>query len=269
LTSPDGLLWSEQANPKNFYLHCVVWASQLGLFVAVGQADGGDAYIVTSPDGVTWTERANPANKFLFAVTWDGSLLVAAGESTGTSPYIITSSDGVTWTQRTFALNEMGIGLAFGAGLFCLATSTRMLTSPDGITWTQRANFSPSGIISLTWSGDRFVGVGAAVVGTPGLAFVRVSVDGLTWSGTGVTLPSGLPELYAVSWSGMIFVAAGRWSTPAQRLALATSRNGFNWTWRDSLSGHDLLGLAWNGRRFVAVGSINGTQAVLFTSLTR
>jgi hypothetical protein len=30
--------------------------------VAVGAADGTDAYVATSPDGITWTERANPKN---------------------------------------------------------------------------------------------------------------------------------------------------------------------------------------------------------------
>jgi hypothetical protein len=45
-------------NPKSILLNDITFGA--GLFVAVGDADGVDAYIVTSPDGLTWTERANP-----------------------------------------------------------------------------------------------------------------------------------------------------------------------------------------------------------------
>ena len=40
--------WTERANPKNIPLYGVAWSPTLGMFVAVGDPDGTDVYIVTN-----------------------------------------------------------------------------------------------------------------------------------------------------------------------------------------------------------------------------
>jgi hypothetical protein len=71
------------------------------MFVAVGAADGTDAYIVTSSDGATWIERANPKNVKLLGVAWSPRLrrFLAVGESDGVDAYMIGSSNGTAWTE--------------------------------------------------------------------------------------------------------------------------------------------------------------------------
>ena len=141
--SPDTVTWTERANPKNITLAHVTYGNSL--FVAVGFADGTDAYLITSPDGITWTERANPKNETLLYVTYGNSLFVAVGFFDGTDAYLVTSPDGITWTERANPKNVTLRAVAYGAGLFVAVgsadgTDAYLVTSPDGITWTERAN---------------------------------------------------------------------------------------------------------------------------------
>ena len=159
--------WTERVNPKNFILQDVTWNGSI--FVAVGVADGADAYIVTSPDGITWTERANPKNYILRSVIWNGSIFVAVGYPDGTDAYIVTSPDGITWTERAnpknFQLRSvtwsssrsffLAVGAADGTGAY-------MVTSLDGITWTERPNPKNFDLNEVTWNGSIFVAVGVA-----------------------------------------------------------------------------------------------------------
>ncbi len=127
--------WAEQANPKNSDLNAIAWSESLSLFVAVGVADGVDAYIVTSPDGITWTEQANPKNFDLNAIAWNGSLFVAVGLADGVDAYIVTSPDGITWTERVNPKNLLLNAIAWNGSLFVAvgdadgATDTYIITS--------------------------------------------------------------------------------------------------------------------------------------------
>ena len=108
--------WFERSNPKNFSLIGITWGA--GLFVAVGAADGIDAYVITSPNGITWTERANPKNVLLNAVAWNGSLFVAVGVADGTDAYVITSPDGIIWTERANPKSVVLDAVAWNGSLF-------------------------------------------------------------------------------------------------------------------------------------------------------
>jgi hypothetical protein len=69
--------------------------------VAVGVADGTDAYLITSPDGITWTERTNPKNSTLLSLAFGSGVFVAVGATDVTDAYLVTSPDGITWTERS------------------------------------------------------------------------------------------------------------------------------------------------------------------------
>ena len=125
--------WTERSNPKNFALNGITYGN--GLYVAVGSADGTDAYIVTSTDGTTWTERANPKNVALLGITYGNGLYVAVGDADGTDAYIVTSTDATTWTEQSNSKNFSLFGIAYGNGLYVA------VGNPDGtdaylITWT-------------------------------------------------------------------------------------------------------------------------------------
>lgn len=95
---PDGM-GHKPARP----LRDVVWAEEIGLFVAVGEG-----YILTSSDGLEWSRRYSPV--VVQAVEWNGARFLAVGEDRAAE-----SSDGIEW-QETERLPGPVEDVAFGAG---------------------------------------------------------------------------------------------------------------------------------------------------------
>lgn len=258
-------VWYEQANPKRFDLISVIWAgfSSNPKWVAVGAADGTDAYIVTSPDGLTWTERANPKNFFLSTVAFNGTTLVAVGAADGTDAYIVTSTDGLTWTERANPKNITlgGVCWSESLGLFVAVgypdgTDAYILTSPDGLSWTERANPKNVHLYAVTWNEPLglFIAVGAPD-GTD--AYMVTSPDGFTW--TERANPQNIALVCIASNDSPLVVAAG--SGSVGQSYIVTSPDGLTWTQRNhqSSSGTPTVqGLAWNGSIFVGVGWSGG-----------
>ena len=136
ITSPDGITWTERANPGDITLFAITWNGSI--FCAVGSYQGiNDAYIVTSPDGITWTERANPKNESLLGIAWNGSIFCAVGAAAGTDAYIITSPDGITWTERANPKNLVLNGITWGNSIFCAVgwtdTIANLIERPDHV----------------------------------------------------------------------------------------------------------------------------------------
>lgn len=256
--------FTEQTNPKNFALNDVCWTGSQ--FVAVGGADGTDAYIATSTDGVTWTERTNPKNFALNAVCWTGSLLVAVGNADGTDAYIITSTDGITWTERTnpknFALYDViwtgSILVAVGAAD---GTDAYIVTSSNGTSWAEKSNPKNFALNGVVWNGSLLAAVGAAD-GTD--AYIATSPDGTTW--TEQTNVKNV-QLNAICWTGTLLVAVGD-DTGATGPYITTSADGETWAERrvDNPLGFNLYDILWTGSVLLAVGEATGTAAFLLTS---
>ncbi len=163
ITSPDGIIWTERANPQAVSLNSVCWSGTQ--FVAVGNADVTDAYILTSPDGIIWTERANPQAVSLNSVCWSGTQFVAVGATDATDAYIITSPDGIIWTERANPETVWLKSVCWGGTQFVAVGRNDLLdaaiiTSPDGIIWTERANPKATYLQSICWGGTQFVAVG-------------------------------------------------------------------------------------------------------------
>ena len=257
-----GLASTERANPKNFLLSEIVWSGSI--FVAVGFADGVDAYLITSPDGITWTERANPKNFNLIGVTWNGSLFVAVGGADGVDAYIVTSPDGITWTERANPKNFNLHGVTWNGSIFVAVgaadgADAYLITSPDGITWTERANPKNVALNEVTWNGSIFVAVGAIDGATD--AYLITSPDGITW--TERANPKNF-ALLGIVWSGAIFVAVG--GADGVDAYIVTSPDGITWTERANPKNFNLQDVTWNGSIFAAVGAADGTDAYLITS---
>ncbi|HJW82433.1 MAG TPA: hypothetical protein VJ396_09335 [Acidiferrobacterales bacterium] len=259
--TPSAAYYQEAANPKNFTLGSVAWSSTQ--FVAVGAADGTDAYIVTSPDGITWTERANPKNFTLAGVAWSGAQFVAVGGADGTDAYIVTSPDGITWTERANPKNFTLEGVAWSGTQFVAVggadgTDAYIVTSPDGITWTERANPKNFLLSGVAWSSTQFVAVGAAD-GTD--AYIITSPDGITW--TERANPKNF-NLLAVLWASTQFIAVG--VADGTDAYMVTSPDGITWTERANPKNFLLGAVAWTGTQFVAVGGADGTDAYIIGS---
>ena len=258
----DVSLWTERANPKNVSLSDVAFGNSI--FVAVGQVDVTDAYLITSPDGITWTERANPKNIRLNDIVFGNSLFVAIGDPDGaTDSYIITSPDGIIWTERSNPKNFRLIEITFANSLFVAVgledgTDAYIVTSPDGITWTERANPKNFGLTGIIFGNSIFVAVGQ-VDGTD--AYLITSSDGITW--TERSNPKNF-NLSDVAFGNSIFVAVG--APDGTDAYIVTSPDGITWTERSNPKDVSLIGVFFGHNLFVSVGAADGTDAYIITS---
>ncbi len=157
-------------------------------WVAVGNADGGDAYILLSKDrGVIWAEQTNPRNETLNGVDHDGSaLFVAVGTiDAGGDAYIISSADGEIWAEETnpkgFNLNavahdQSGLWVAVGRAD---GTDAYIVTSVDGSAWNEQTNPKNLDLNAVAYDGSGlWFAVGEADGGD---AYIITSTNGEDW----------------------------------------------------------------------------------------
>lgn len=158
--SSDATNWTLNASGAASTLNWVTFG--IGLFVTVGNLDGGNPAIYASPDAAVWTVRANTLTESLQSVSFGNALFVAVGDN-GT---IATSADAITWTAQTSGVPDDLFGVKFLNNQFiACGDNTTVLTSPDGIVWTQETVTGlPTNLnlMSLDYSGSEYVFVGAS-----------------------------------------------------------------------------------------------------------
>jgi hypothetical protein len=287
-TSPDGITWTERANPQNVDLYGVIFAG--GQFVAVGEVTTASpsqgSYILTSPDGATWTQRSNPGNQRLRAIAYGeptasptAGIYVAVGDnaSSGDS-LILTSPDGITWTERAnpvIALELQGVcwtgELFVAVGQAALASPTEgayVITSADGITWTTRTNPENVNLTSVASNGRGLVvAVGDYNSASQNAYIIGSSDGGITWEELEHQSQGASTQLNGIVWNGSIFVAVGNWNGSNSDAFIATSADGLVWSEKPNPKQSSLSGVCWNGNAFLAVGVADGTDAYIIKSL--
>jgi len=221
----------EKTNPGNFDLYDIAYheptyASDIS-FVAVGQADGTNAYMVASVDGHLWTEQTNPKNFALNSICYGNGLWVAVGGADGTDAYIVTSTDGVTWTERSNPKNFGLQAVTYGGGVFVAVgaadgTDAYIISSADGFTWTERSNARNVTLRAVAHNGTVFVAGGQDDLTD---CYLLTSTDGSTWTER-ATPKRG--NIYGIAWGGSLFVAIAQDSTAG--IGLFTSPDGTTWT---------------------------------------
>lgn len=272
--SPIPYSWTERANPKNFALNDVVWTGEK--FIAVGAADGTDAYIITSTDsGVTWAESANPLNFALNSVTFNlnivGDFFIAVGAADGVDAYIVSSADGSTWNERANPKNITLQSVATNSdGTVIVAvgnadgTDAYIITSADSSTWTEQAptvakNIALNHVVWAPWL-SLFVAVGAAD-GTD--AYILTSPDGVTWTERAAAVSKNI-TLNSIAMSGSLLVAVG--NADGADAYILTSDNGTTWTERSNPRNINLLTAFFSGEAFYAAGATDGTDSYMVMS---
>ena len=197
-------------------------------YVAVATGSATAAY---SDDGITWVTSTMPSSGTWTDVTYGEGKFVAvqAGSTT-----VAISLDGVEW-DLTGTLNNSGhTRIEYGKGLFVAIkpSSTVVEYSTDAVTWTATTLPASSAWTDVAWGNGHFVAV-ASNTNTGAM-----SLDGATW----VAMPMGAPDSTAVSGLQRVEYGQGQFVATAYIDGLdgfndvATSQDGFNWTWK-SLEG--------------------------------
>jgi hypothetical protein len=103
-TSPDGVVWTQQIGGILGILGNQLWSIAYGngMFVAVGDNDGGNVAVIYSSDGVTWTQAvlAVDDETFFTGVQYGCEFIAVDGNDTSGGGEVWTSPDGINWTLR-------------------------------------------------------------------------------------------------------------------------------------------------------------------------
>lgn len=156
--------------------------------------------------------------------------------------------------------------ITYGNNVFvAVGSGGNIMKSTDGISWTNVDAHTSGGVFSewvnkpelhsVCWGSNKFIAVGQW--GT-----IVYSGDGTTWTqvtGAGkdpFDTWGTKPDLYAVTYGGSRFVLAGQAINTGTRTAWST--DGESWTFVENGSagnGNAILGLAYGGEKFIAVGN--------------
>jgi hypothetical protein len=169
-TSNDGINWQQIPTTETIgkiYID-VVWAKELGLFVAVSSSPNTTEQIAISYNGINWSLHTIPSNLGGYqSVCWSAELGLLVVVRNGTNG-VATSTDGINWIPRTTPNNRhFRVVWSAPLGLFVICSvgtgealptpqpppNTKIISSPDGINWTYRNtpnDFSYRGLIWAT-----------------------------------------------------------------------------------------------------------------------
>ena len=206
ITSPDGLVWSEQTQSVSKAWRSVCWSASLRLLVAVADNASGTNCIMTSPDAVTWTTRTAPEASAWQEVIWVEELtkFVAVAE-TGTQRAMY-SADGITWTGVTITGDARNWkSLAWSPSLTRLVAvandgvSPRVIYSSNGTSWTDGGTVPYFEWEKVIWAAelDLFIAVSenGATAGR-----IMTSATGLSGSWTDIAPPDA-----TISWNDIVY----------------------------------------------------------------
>ena len=170
------------------------------------------------------------------------------GPSTYTTNFTLEVNGGIKITDTSGArLRVAGGAIASGD------TTTTLAWSENGISWAKAtAGGFTTAAYGLGWNGRQWLALGADTVGQT----IEVSLNGKSWSASGVTNPFAA-EGHAAAWNGERWVAVGAGSGTN---TIKTSTDGYNWT--DAASGgfsNFGYDVGWNGRLWIALGNSNAS----------
>ncbi len=216
--------------------------------VIVGSKDLSLSTIATSYDGLKWTGQTSTRTLFNtgYDVLYNGNIWVAVGQANrnadGTYNSILTSVNGTNWTARPIRM-DTARAVAWNGSIFVVVgnkTSNEpnsIFTSPDGITWTGRGSPNNSNLLSLVWTGSKFV-----TAQLPSSAFFS-SVDGINW--TAISLDASSTTLIGTKYAKKLA------SNGSNRLLMGLDLGEVNVNSDSTIVYSDNDGITWNNATWV------------------
>jgi hypothetical protein len=219
---------------------------------ASGTIYTGSSTVGMTPVVVTAGGGAGMYTAFYTGTTW------YLGGTTGSAPALYTTSNVAAWGTNiapaasasfptyvyTIAYNGSYYLIGGGEGIFTTGTNS-ILKTTNFLSFTTSTGAFPSKCSSLAWNGALWVAVGLS---TSFGETIKYSYDGTAWTTAVNAFTASANSVgTCVVWGG-IFVAgaAGNDSYP-----LKYSYDGILW-YNTRVAG-DIYGVAWSGKRFVAV----------------
>jgi hypothetical protein len=208
-TSPDGIVWTNRANPMNpaNLLRGVAWCPGFGKFVAVANDAVTFNCMLESSDGILWTLRSGAAVAgvgFWEGVAYSPALNRASAVG-GIQPERVNyTNDGTVWQNGTFPAAAhsweavcwspqllLFVAVAGTAG----AVANRAMTSINGVNYTQMPTPDLNQWRGIAWSPE--LGVFAAVSSSGVGNRAMTSADGGNWTSRASAADN---DWYGITW---------------------------------------------------------------------
>lgn len=244
--STNGMDWDSRAAPIEFPQRVAFVNNR---FVVIGDVEdygSTEKNFATSPDGVNWTTNIFTAGfgdyhgGNGYAVGYVASRYVVIGSVSGYITVWVSSNEGLQWLSVTppdFIGTPADL-LTESNRLIVVGAKGGIATSSNGLVWTPVHGSSGRKPWTVTYGRERFVAAGGA-------GEVYTSVDGQSW--TSQKLPTMAQGWFGATYGGNRFVVTGNGAT-------ATSVSGTNWAVRTFPTFAALIGVAYGGGQYVAVG---------------
>jgi hypothetical protein len=198
--SDDLINWNYTDISDNRF-ESVVWASEIGLFVASSSLDNSLIVfnrILTSPDGINWTKRSSVDDSQPWRpLCWSAELGILVNLVNKASLTVISklqiSRDGINWTEYQLQVEGNWTDMVWSKelGLFVVVGDTflggagnqpsKIITSSDGINWTEQTN--PDTTVDwfgIEWSPE--LGLFVVVGSKTGGPTMITSSNGIDWN---------------------------------------------------------------------------------------
>jgi len=253
-TSPDGTNWTPRfySTTNNTTLQLYGIAYGQGTFVAVGYTGS----IYSSTNGIDWVFHQNPVPMWnLFGVTYGNGTFVAVGGpqtyiGTNTVSNILTSVDGVNWTPHRIGLTSSPsfYSVAYGNGyFFAVGDGGSVRYSTTGNSWSSSG--APN---NLTFSSVAY-GNGKFVASFGSNTNLIIDTQSPFFPASSVFQPSGTTaNIVQAAYANGVFLGSG-YSASLNTNVFLTSRDGTNWSQRNTYFNGTVGGITSDGHRFVAV----------------
>ena len=242
-----------RSDAGSWYFKTVTWGH--GRFVAA--TAGG--ILATSLDGGAWRPVTADQEWSITDIASGPDGFVAVGYATRpdrtTNSVILHSPDGAHWTSALppDTRDEGVTSIAWGDGEWLALGGKVAWMSADGVTWVRHdlvsdvQAFPGLGITGVVRVGDHWLAVGDVVqmgyFHNLSSGWVGTSADGVSWT----TVGGGDEPLNGIADNGNRLVAVGDGT-------IGWSDDGATWSFQDLGESVALDGVAWTGKRFVAVG---------------
>jgi PKD repeat protein len=254
LTSPDGYTWSVQDAGTSRDL--ISTASNGELVVVVNQ----QGQVASTVDGASWSSWSNVDGR-LRRIKWCGERFIAVGGRNEFLGYLGLSDDGLDWRwpltwDQLWELNDIACGpeatVAVGRGGEIVKSFDR------GEHWRAHSSISEVSLRALASNGERMIAVGGFLEHAAEIPVTAVtSDDGADWQGLAPFYPS---SSYDIVFGNGLWVAVGSYSdpfNPVGRVIYSPHASSWSSVIATTADGHRpqrLLGVTWDGNRFVVVG---------------
>lgn len=232
--------------------------------------------IISSTDGIKWINHPITEGELLKGVTYSGNRYLAVGcygDFDNQKGVVYYSIDGKIWTRKVLDCSGLNTVVWTGKSFIAAGNDGTIMESKDGIKWSDHytntkeafnlMSIGKNGLVAISNSGNIFylnqkINFDKILNLSPNAPEINpVPDDILEWNVIDLETEN---EFQKVIWTGKEFVTVG------ENGMLAFSKDGQTWDKRTIDGLGKITGIAYNDKKFVAIGKASNGEEVIIVS---